>query len=116
MPRAVRPVKTVEVPEIRYQHAVNMPAASTAVIIVDMQNDFVKAGGTLTNEAAAVMVPHLAQLLDRARAQNVRIAYTQDSHLEGDPEWTIWPEHCRVGTWGWEIISELKPRSDDLIC
>jgi len=110
------PGKTVEVPEITYQPEVTLLAASTAVIVVDMQNDFVKPGGTLTNEAAEVMVPRLAQLLDRARAQNARIAYTQDSHLEGDPEWTIWPEHCRVGTWGWEIISELKPQPDDLIC
>jgi nicotinamidase-related amidase len=110
------PGKTVEVPEITYQPEVTLPAASTAVIVVDMQNDFVKPGGTLTNEVADSMVPRLTQLLDRARAQNVRIAYTQDSHLEGDPEWTIWPEHCRVGTWGWEIISELKPRPDDLIC
>jgi nicotinamidase-related amidase len=110
------PGKTVEVPEITYQPEVSLPAASTAVIVVDMQNDFVKSGGTLTNEVADNMVPHLAALLDRARAQNVRIAYTQDSHLEGDPEWSIWPEHCRVGTWGWEIIAELKPQPDDLIC
>jgi nicotinamidase-related amidase len=110
------PGKTVEVPEITYQAEVTLPAASTAVIVVDMQNDFVKPGGTLTNAAAEVMVPRLVQLLDRARTQNVRIAYTQDSHLEGDPEWTIWPEHCRVGTWGWDIISELQPQPDDLIC
>jgi nicotinamidase-related amidase len=110
------PGKTVEVPDIAYQAEVTLPAALTAVIVVDMQNDFVKPGGTLTNVAAEVMIPHLAQLLDRARAQNVRIAYTQDSHLEGDPEWSIWPEHCRVGTWGWEIIPELKPQPDDLIC
>jgi nicotinamidase-related amidase len=110
------PGKTVEVPEITYQPDVTLPAASTALIVVDMQNDFVKPGGTLTNAAAEVMIPRLAALLDRARAQNVRIAYTQDSHLEGDPEWTIWPEHCRVGTWGWEIISDLKPRPDDLVC
>jgi nicotinamidase-related amidase len=110
------PGKTVEVPEIAFQPEVTLPAAASAVIVVDMQNDFVKPGGTLTNAAAEVMIPHLAALLARARAQNVRIAYTQDSHLEGDPEWTIWPEHCRVGTWGWEIISELKPQPDDLIC
>ena len=108
--------RTVEVPEYTIEQAVTVPAATTAVIVVDMQNDFVKPGGTLTNAAAEVMIPRLAQLLDRARAQNVHIAYTQDSHLEGDPEWTIWPEHCRVGTWGWEILSELKPQPDDLIC
>jgi nicotinamidase-related amidase len=116
MPLSFIPGKAVEVPEITYQPEVTLPAASTAVIVVDMQNDFVKPGGTLTNAAAEVMVPRLAALLDRARAQHVRIAYTQDSHLEGDPEWTIWPEHCRVGTWGWEIIPELKPQPDDLIC
>lgn len=110
------PGKTVEVPEIGYQPEVALPATATAVIVVDMQNDFVKPGGALANETADVMVPRLASLLDRARAQNVRVAYTQDSHLVGDPEWSIWPEHCRVGTWGWEIISELKPRPDDLIC
>ena len=110
------PGKTVEVPDIVYQADVTLPAAATAVIVADMQNDFVKPGGTLTNAAAEVMIPRLAALLDRARAQNVRIAYTQDSHLEGDPEWAIWQEHCRVGTWGWDIISELKPHSGDLIC
>ena len=89
---------------------------ATAVIVADMRNDFVKPGGTLTNEVANNMVPNLALLLDQARAQGVRVAYTQDSHLEGDLEWSIWPEHCRVGTRGWEIISELKPRPDDMIC
>ena len=110
------PGKTVEVPEIPYQPEVTLPADSTAVIVMDMQNDFVKPGGTLTNATAEAMIPRLAQLLEQARAQNVRVAYTQDSHLEGDPEWAIWPEHCRVETWGWEIIAELKPRPNDLIC
>ena len=110
------PGKTVDVPEITFQPDVQLPAKGTAVIVADMQNDFVKPGGTLTSEAAAVMVPRLAQLLGWARAHGVHVAYTQDSHVEGDPEWTIWPEHCRVGTWGWEIISELKPQPDDLIC
>ncbi len=110
------PGKVVEVPEITYQPEVRLSAQSTALIVVDMQNDFVKPAGTLANESANAMVPRLAQLLDRARAHGVRVAYTQDSHMEGDLEWTIWPEHCRIGTWGWEIISELKPQPDDLIC
>ena len=110
------PGKTVEVPEITYQPEVTLPAAATALIVMDMQNDFARPGGTLTNAAAEAMIPRLAQLLDRARAQNVHVAYTQDSHMAGDPEWAIWPEHCRVDTWGWEIIPELKPQPNDLIC
>ncbi len=110
------PGKTVEVPEITYQPEVTLLSDSTALIVMDMQNDFARPGGTLTNAAAEAMIPRLAQLLDRARAQNVRVAYTQDSHMAGDPEWAIWPEHCRVDTWGWEIIPELKPQPNDLIC
>ena len=44
---------------------------------MDMQNDFARPDGTLTSAAAEAMIPRLAQLLDRARAQNVRVAYTQ---------------------------------------
>lgn len=61
-------------------------------------------------------MPHIQQLLESACAYNVRIAYTQDTHIEGDSEWEIWPEHVRTGTWGWEIIKDLEPRSEDLIC
>ena len=46
----------------------------------------------------------------------MRIAYTQDTHFQGDLEWTIWPQHCERGTWGWEIISELAPETGDLVC
>jgi nicotinamidase-related amidase len=44
------------------------------------------------------------------------VAFTQDTHFEGDLEWEIWPEHCRQGSWGWEIIDDLKPRSGELVC
>ena len=63
------PGKTVEVPEITYQPEVTLPAAATAVIVMDMQNDFARPGGALTNAAAEAMIPRLAQLLDRARAK-----------------------------------------------
>ncbi|MGM0401989.1 MAG: isochorismatase family cysteine hydrolase, partial [Chloroflexota bacterium] len=54
--------------------------------------------------------------LEMARAHDVRIAYTQDTQVEDDPEFEVWPQHCLEGTWGWEIIEELKPHPEDLIC
>ncbi len=54
-------------------------------------------------------------LLGFARAHGVRVIYTQDTHREGDPEWQIWPEHAREGTWGWEIIPALRPDQDELV-
>lgn len=110
------PGKTVEVPDIPYRDEVHLPARDSAVIVVDMQNDFVKEGGSLVVEAALETVPKIQQLLEAARTGGARVAYTQDTHFEGDPEWKIWPEHCRSGSWGWEIIDELKPRPEDQVC
>ncbi len=110
------PGQMVEVPEIAFKEEVRLPAAATALVVVDMQNDFVKPAGSLVVPAAAETIPQLEQLLAAARRSSVRVAYTQDTHFEGDPEWQIWPEHCRMGTWGWEIIDELKPGPDDLVC
>jgi len=109
------PPATVEVPEIAYQPQVGLPAAKTAVVVVDMQNDFVTAGGKLVVPAAGDTVPAIQRLLTAARAAGVKVAYTQDTHFEGDPEWRIWPEHCRAGTWGWQIVDALAPQPGDLV-
>jgi nicotinamidase-related amidase len=110
------PGATVEVPEIAFKPAVRLPAAKTALVVVDMQNDFVKPeGGKLVVPAAIETLDAQQRLIAAARAHGVRVAYTQDTHLDGDPEWKIWPEHCRKDTWGWQIVDELKPQPDDLV-
>lgn len=110
------PGQTVEVPEIPWQTRVELPARSSAVIVVDMQNDFVKEGGSLVVPAAAATLESVQTLLAGARRAGVHIAYTQDSHAEGDPEWDIWPRHCEVNSWGWQIVAELAPQKEDLVC
>jgi nicotinamidase-related amidase len=116
MANAFIPGEQVAVPELPFKPTVQLPAARTAVIVVDMQNDFVKPGGTLVVPAAVETIGNIDALLTAARAQNVPVAYTQDTHYAGDQEWQVWPEHCRAGTWGWQIIDELQPQADDLIC
>ncbi len=106
----------VTIPPIPFKPALALPAGKTAVVVVDMQNDFVKTGGTLVVPDAAPTVAAIAALLARARAAGVPVAYTQDTHLAGDQEWAIWPEHCRRGTWGWQIIDELAPLAGELVC
>lgn len=110
------PGKTVKVPEIPYKDRVELPVDDSAVLVIDMQNDFVKPGGKLVVPAASQTVPRMQKVLDTARSKGVRIAYTQDTQVEGDPEFDIWPEHCLKGTWGWQIVDELEPRPEDLIC
>jgi nicotinamidase-related amidase len=116
MPSHVFSGKSIEVPDIPIKEHITLPANNTAVIVVDMQNDFVKPAGTLMVPDAQGTVPNIQRLLENARTNGVKIAYTQDSQVENDPEFDIWPEHVRIGTWGWEIIDDLKPHPDDLIC
>ncbi|HYZ81452.1 MAG TPA: AAA family ATPase, partial [Solirubrobacteraceae bacterium] len=51
-----------------------------------------RGGGLVTPEAEQTIAP-IAALLKLARTNGMRIAYSQDTHREGDPEWRIWPEH-----------------------
>jgi nicotinamidase-related amidase len=104
-----------EVPQYALQDEVCVDPARTALVVVDMQNDFVKPGGGLLVPDAEATIPAVARLLALARASGMRVVYSQDTHRPGDPEWEIWPEHCREGSWGWEIVAELAPRVDDAV-
>ena len=109
------PQRTIEVPVINFKEKISLSPEKTALIIVDMQNDFVKDGGSLVVEAADDKIISIQKLLNAARKAGVRVAFTQDTHYESDPEWQIWPEHCRANTWGWEIIEELKPQPGEMV-
>jgi nicotinamidase-related amidase len=106
---------TVEVPEYEIHEEVRVDPAKTVLIVVDMQNDFVKEGGSLVVPDADGTIPAIRRLLDLARETGMNVVFTQDTHTEGDPEWEIWPEHVREGDWGWQIVDELAPREDELV-
>ena len=100
---------TVDVPEIPREPEVRLAAGETALVVVDMQNDFAHPDGALYVEAAAKSVPRIKELLEKARAAGARVVFTQDWHTEDDPEFRIWPRHAVAGTWGAEIVEELAP-------
>lgn len=105
----------LEVPEHEVHGEVRVDLNKTALIVVDMQNDFVKEGGSLVVPDAEATIPAMGRLLSLARESGMKVVFTQDTHTEGDPEWDIWPEHVREGTWGWKIVDELMPREDELV-
>src|SRR6201987_3627450 len=105
----------IEVPEYEVQADVHVDPIRTALVVVDMQNDFVREGGGLLVPDAEATIPAIRVLLELARGHGMRVVYSQDTHREGDPEWRIWPEHAREGTWGWEIVEELAPARDDIV-
>jgi len=109
------PPATVDVPPLKFESKITLPNKDTALLIVDMQNDFVKEGGSLLVPAAKETILNIKNLIDRAREKKVKVIYTQDSHNEGDKEWEIWPRHCKKGTTGWKIIDDLMPKDEDLL-
>jgi len=84
----------------------------TAVVVIDMINDFVT--GVFKSERAAKIIPNIKRLLEFARKQGVPIIYATDAHLPNvDLEFEVWGLHAVKGSWGAEIINELKPEKGD---
>ncbi len=106
---------TVDVPPYEVREEVRVDPGKTALIVVDMQNDFVKSGGTLVVPDAENTIPVIQRLLRLARESGMRVVYSQDTHNDDDPEWKIWPEHTREGSWGWQIVEELAPRPGEVV-
>jgi len=94
---------------------VELPAGRTALLIVDMQNDFVKPSGKLYVSGSEGVVGAISRLVERARRAGVLVAYTMDTHYPGDPEFAYFGEHCVKGSWGWRIVDELAPRQGDVV-
>ena len=105
--------RSVEVPEYGIQDAVRLDPSRTVLLIGDMQNDFVTEGGTLVVPSAEGTVPIIRNLLELARDSGMRVVFVQDTHNDGDPEWEIWGEHCREGSWGWQVVDGLAPNEDE---
>ena len=82
--------RVVEVPEYEIHEEVRLDPARTALVVGDMQNDFVKEGGSLVVPDAEETIPAIQNLLDRVRRSGAKVVFTQDTHGEGDPEWEIW--------------------------
>jgi nicotinamidase/pyrazinamidase len=76
----------------------------TALIVVDVQNDFADQAGSLSVRGGDTVVPLLADEIARATAAGATVAYTQDWHPEHTPHFAqdggIWPVHCVRDTWG----------------
>jgi len=103
----------VEIPDIPRTERLALASDATALIVVDMQNDFAHPDGTLFGDDARRAVPVIATLVERARAAAVPVFFTQDWHEPDDPEFALWGEHARADTWGARIVDELTPRPGD---
>lgn len=83
----------------------------TALLVVDIQNDFADHSGTLAVGGGETIVPRVNQEIAEALAAGALVVYTQDWHPPTTPHFFkdggIWPVHCVRDTWGSEFYPDL---------
>jgi nicotinamidase/pyrazinamidase len=86
--------------------------AKTALVVVDVQNDFADPKGSLYVKGGEEVIPAINDEIERALSAHALVVYTQDWHPESTPHFRkdggIWPVHCVQETWGAELHRDLR--------
>ena len=87
--------------------------AATALIVVDMQNDFAHPDGSLYVDGGDSIVDTINAEISSAAEAGSPIVLTQDWHPASTPHFIpdggVWPVHCVAGTWGAALVDALDP-------
>jgi nicotinamidase/pyrazinamidase len=84
---------------------------STALVVVDVQNDFADPAGSLYVLGCDGVVGRINNVIQRAAGAGAFLVYTQDWHPPSTPHFAkdggVWPVHCVAETWGAEFHPAL---------
>ena len=84
----------------------------TALIVVDVQNDFADPVGSLSVAGAEAALPIINRAARAAIQAGGFVAYTQDWHPQHTPHFApdggVWPVHCVGGAWGSALHPALE--------
>ena len=90
--------------------------AHTALVIVDLQNDFADPDGGLSVEGGTEIIPTVNAEIAAAEAAGGLVVFTQDWHPPSTPHFAkdggIWPVHCVANTWGAELHPDVTVPED----
>jgi nicotinamidase-related amidase len=103
---------------------------TTAVVLIEFQNDFTSDGGALHGAVEGVMastnmLENAKKVADHARAAGATVIHAPISFADGYHEITDHPYGILAGvvdskafvkgTWGAEIVDDLAPQVDDIV-
>jgi nicotinamidase/pyrazinamidase len=91
---------------------------STALIVVDVQNDFADPEGSLYVNGGEEVISFINAEIEEALAAGGTVVYTQDWHPPVTPHFLkdggIWPVHCVAETPGAQFHPDLDVRKEAL--
>jgi nicotinamidase/pyrazinamidase len=83
----------------------------TALLVVDVQNDFADPRGSLYVRGAEEIVPIVNREIERAVSESATVVYTQDWHPAVTKHFRqyggTWPVHCVKESWGAAFHEDL---------
>ena len=83
----------------------------TALVVVDVQNDFADPNGAIYVQGGEDVVAVVNAAIAAARSAGARVVYTADWHPASTPHFAkdggTWPVHCVGDTWGAEFHPNL---------
>jgi nicotinamidase/pyrazinamidase len=89
---------------------------ATALIVVDVQNDFADPAGSLSVKGGDAIIQAINGEIAAATSAGALVVATQDWHPESTPHLAkdggIWPVHCVGDTWGSELHPDLAMPDD----
>lgn len=101
----------------RQDGALTLNPARTAVVVIDMINEFCKPGGKMVLPGYENLIPAQTALIARARRLDVPVVFVIDSHRKNmrcDREWVKRTPHGIENTWATQVIDDLAPHPDDI--
>ena len=101
----------------RHDERVVLDRARTAVLVVDMINEFCKPGGRMVLPGYEALVEPQRAVAAAARDAGVPVVWIHDAHranVRRDREWVKRTPHCIENSWATEIIEDLGARPDEI--
>lgn len=97
--------------------------STTAMIVVDMQNDFVAPGAPMQSQAGLLMLPQLQRALNCCREYGIPVIYTAHVHRSNGCDLGLLRHAPPIaqrdalvaGSAGAAIFPEIAPRDDEIV-
>jgi ureidoacrylate peracid hydrolase len=100
--------------EHRVKQGLTFPRDRTAVLVIDMLNDFLEPEGAMPLLEGRRLYEPIRRLVKAARESGAPVIWICDEHLPTDREFEKRSVHCLQGSWGAKIVAELGADDSDL--